>query len=98
VADYAPSTVEVDGAALAQNGHVWSASTAPVKTLITYYGAIASYDYWTWSFVNGSGTTTSGYNTTSTQFDSHLIYAPPPQYPTTGNYSILNWREQLYNP
>jgi hypothetical protein len=48
--------------------------------------------------VNGSNQITAGYTTTATNFDSNLIYSPPPQYPTTGNYSILNWREQLYNP
>jgi hypothetical protein len=98
VADYAPSTLEIDGAMLAQKGHVWVDSNAPVKSKITVYGAIASYDYWTWTWVNNSNSVTAGYAITNTTFDSNLIYAPPPQYPTTGNYSILNWREQLYNP
>ena len=99
VADYAPNTLEIDGAMLAEKGHVWVDSNAAVKTgTITTYGAIASYDYWTWTWVNNSGNVTAGYPTTVTSFDSNLIYAPPPQYPTTGNYSVLNWREQLYNP
>jgi len=98
IADYAPSTIEIDGAFLAQKGHVWVDSNAPVKTKITTFGAIASYDYWTFTWVNGSNAVTAGYATTETDFDTNLIYAPPPQYPTTGNYSILNWREQLYNP
>jgi type II secretory pathway pseudopilin PulG len=98
IADYAPSTLEIDGAFLAQKGHVWVDSNAPVKNTITVYGAIASYDYWTWTWVNNSNVVTAGYTTTVTNFDANLIYAPPPQYPTTGNYSILNWREQLYNP
>jgi len=98
VADYAPSTLELDGALLAQKGHVWVDSNAPVKTKITVFGAIASYDYWTWTWVNNFNAVTAGYTNTETDFDSNLIYAPPPQYPTTGNYSVLNWREQLYNP
>jgi hypothetical protein len=98
VSDYAPSTLEVDAAVLAQKSHVWVANTAPVKTKITFYGAVASADFWTWNWVDGSNNIVAGYSTTSTSFDSNLIYAPPPQYPTTGNYSILNWREQLYNP
>ena len=98
VSDYAPATLEVDAALLAQKSHVWVASTAPVKTVINFYGAIASSDYWTWNWVNGSSVIVAGYTTTNTSFDSNLIYAPPPEYPTTGNYSILNWREQLYNP
>ncbi|HSX02038.1 MAG TPA: type II secretion system protein [Candidatus Saccharimonadia bacterium] len=98
IADYAPDTLEIDGAFLAQKGHVWVDSNAPAKTKITTFGAIASYDYWTWTWVDNHNNVTAGYATTATNFDSNLIYAPPPQYPTTGNYSILNWREQLYNP
>jgi type II secretory pathway pseudopilin PulG len=98
VADYAPPTIEIDGALLAQSGQVFVNSSAPVKTALTFYGAIASYSTWTWNWVNGSNQIVAGYATTATNFDSNLIYAPPPQYPTTGNYSILNWREQLYSP
>ncbi len=99
VSDYAPNTLEINAALLAQAGHVYSTGNALVKTgTLTFYGAIATFQYWTWGYVNGSGTPTSGWGTTSTGFDSNLIYAPPPQYPTTGNYSVLNWREQLYNP
>jgi len=99
VSDYAPNAVEIDAALLAQNGHVYSTGNAAAKTgTLTFYGAIATFLFWTWGYVNGSGTLVSGWGTTATNFDSNLIYAPPPQYPTTGNYSILNWREQLYNP
>jgi hypothetical protein len=97
IADYAPNTIEINAATLAVNGHVWVDSNAPVKNTITFYGSIATYDYWTWTWVSGN-TTTAGYATTITNFDTHLIYSPPPLYPTTGTYSILNWREQLYNP
>jgi hypothetical protein len=99
VSDYAPTTIEIDAALLAQKGNVWVANTAPVKTSLTFYGAIALAVTWTWNWVSSSnGPVTHGYTTTSTSFDSNLIYAPPPLYPTTGNYSVLNWREQLYNP
>jgi hypothetical protein len=99
VSDFAPNAIEINGALLSQAGHVFSTGNAQVKTgTLTFYGAIATFLYWTWGYVNGSGTPTSGWTTTTTDFDSNLIYAPPPQYPTTGNYSVLNWREQLYNP
>jgi type II secretory pathway pseudopilin PulG len=98
VSDYAPSNIELDAAVLAQSGNVFVSSNAPVKSAITFYGSIADYSLWTWGWVDGSNVTTAGYPTTTTNFDTHLIYAPPPQYPTTGTYSILNWREQLYAP
>jgi hypothetical protein len=98
VANYAPSTIEVDGALLAQNGEVYVDSSAPVKTALTLFGAIASFSTWTWSWVNGSGTVVAGYQTDTNTFDTNLIYAPPPSYPTTGTFAILNWREKLYSP
>jgi hypothetical protein len=99
IPQYAPSTMEIDGALLAQNGHVWFPDVNGVtKNTLTFYGAIATNNYWTWNWVNGNGALVSGYNIDTNTFDTHLTFAPPPQYPTTGSYSVLNWREQLYNP
>jgi hypothetical protein len=63
------------------------------KSNLTFFGSIDSFDYWTWSYTNGVG-----YPTNTNTFDSNLIYGPPPCYPTTGTYAVLNWREQLFNP
>lgn len=98
VPGYAPNNIEINAAALAQKGHVYYPNSGGLKNNLTFYGSIDTFDYWTWSWVNGGGNVTSGYPTNSTQFDSNLVYGPPPCYPTTGNYAILNWREQLYNP
>lgn len=98
VAQYAPSTIEIDGALLAQSGHIWAPDAGSAKTALTFYGALDSYDYWTWSWVNGGGTVVAGYKTDTNTFDTNLTYGPPACYPTTGTYAVLNWREQLYNP
>jgi type II secretory pathway pseudopilin PulG len=99
VPQYAPTNLEIDGALLAQNGQVWFPEVNGVtKSNLTLYGAIATNGFWTWSWVDGNNNLISGYNSDTETFDTHLTYAPPPQYPTTGSYSILNWREQLYNP
>ncbi|HEY6736533.1 MAG TPA: pilus assembly PilX N-terminal domain-containing protein [Candidatus Saccharimonadia bacterium] len=95
---YAPNTIEINAAALSQKGHVYYPNSGGLKSTLTFYGSIDTYDYWTWSWVNGGGNVISGYPTNTTQFDSSLVYGPPPCYPTTGNYAVLNWREQLYNP
>jgi type II secretory pathway pseudopilin PulG len=106
---YAPSTMTLYAALLAQNGFAGfdipgasgcnfsGALPARVKTSLTFVGAIASNGSWTWSYSSGASTC-SGYNTNSSIFDTFLKYAPPPQFPITGTYSILNWRELLYNP
>ena len=99
VAQYAPTNLEIDAALLAQNGHVWFPEVNGVtKNSLTLYGSIATDNYWTWNWVDGNNNLISGYKTDTNTFDTHLTFAPPPQYPTTGTYSILNWREQLYNP
>jgi hypothetical protein len=93
VAVYAPSTIEINAALLAQKGHVWYPNSGGAKSTLTFYGAIDTYDYWTWSYTNGDG-----YPTNTNTFDSHLTYGPPACYPTTGTYAVLKWREQLFNP
>lgn len=95
-----PNNLEIDAALLAQKGHVWfpNYSGSNVKGNLTFYGAIASYDFWTWSWICCGGVVTDGFPTSTTSFDDHLIFNPPPQFPTTGAFTVLNWREQLYQP
>lgn len=90
---FAPATLEIDAAMIAQNGsaqrYYFAGNT---KTSITVYGTIATFGTWTWSWVNGSGTVTSGYQTTSTVYDSNLLYSPPPSFPLTNNgYQQISW-------
>lgn len=95
VPQYAVSNLEIDAALLSQKGHVWFPNVSGViKNSISVYGAISTYDYWTWSWVNGSGTVTSGYRTTSQTYDPFLTLKPPPEFPTTGTFSVLSWREE----
>ncbi len=90
---YAPDNLEVDAAMVAQNGSAQFYNfSGNIKDTITIYGAIASYGTWTWSWVNGSGQTTSGYQNTSTTYDSNLLYAPPPSFPlATSGYQQISW-------
>lgn len=93
VSYYAPSNLTVHGALIAQNGSAQRYYfPGNVKTSITLYGALASYGTWTWSWVNSSGTVTSGYQTTTTTYDSNLLYSPPPSFPlTTEGYRQISW-------
>ena len=95
VARYAPTTLEIDAAMLVQKGHIWwPYINGVIKTTITVYGSIATYDYWTWTWVNGSGTVVSGYQTTQTTYDRNLTLAAPPGFPLTGSYAILSYKEK----
>lgn len=74
-----------------------------------YYGSVATRQYWTWNYTrsNACGDAVyssqvnryiSGIKNTTTSYDYNLYYAPPPSYPVTGGYDILNWREVLTTP
>jgi Tfp pilus assembly protein PilX len=76
---------------------------------LIFYGSIAVRQTWTWYWsiggsacgdaVNLSGV---GYITgpshTQTNYDYNLLYSPPPSFPLTSTYNILQWREVLSNP
>ena len=94
VPEYAVTTLEIDAALLSQTGHVWFPYVyGSVKNQINVYGSISTYLTWTWTWVSGS-TVTSGYRNTSQTFDPYLSLTPPPEFPTTGSYAILSWREE----
>lgn len=73
-----------------------------------YYGSIATRQYWTWNYIQNScgdavydssiNRYVSGIKRTETNYDYNLLYAPPPNYPITGGYTILSWREVLTKP
>lgn len=94
VPSYAATDLEINAALLAQKGHVWFPYVnGSIKNSISVYGSIASNLTWTWSWVSGS-TVTSGYRTTTQTYDPYLTLSPPPLFPTTGNYTVLNWRQE----
>jgi hypothetical protein len=91
----APTNLEIDAALIAQNGSAqryYFPNESP-KNSITIYGATSSFGTWTWSWVDGSGNTVSGYTNTNTIYDSNLLFGPPPSFPldeSTG-YVPITW-------
>lgn len=105
VNNLAPANLEIDAALLAQKGHTYFDSSTlsagcsnQVKGIITVYGAISSFLYWTWSYTTNGNNTVDGYATTIMTYDTYLKFNPPPNFPTTGSFSVLNFRELLENP
>lgn len=94
VTAYAPDNLEIDAALLSQKGHVWFPNSGVVKNNISIYGSISTNLNWTWTWVNNEGVTTAGYHTTNQAYDPYLTLSPPPQFPTTGSFAILSWREE----
>jgi len=93
IPQYANTNMRIDASLLAQKGHVYMPYYGVVLNSIVVYGSIATFDFWTWSWVDGYGHTVSGFQNTSLIYDEHLTLSPPPFYPKTGNYQILNWKE-----
>jgi hypothetical protein len=103
----AENDLEIDGALLAQKGHIFRkyyTSSGSHRVLgngvnyilrdkITLYGSIMTNTIWTWSWVNSWGDVISGYINTETIYDPNLTYNPPPGFPVTGEYQILQWEE-----
>lgn len=91
---HAPNTLEIDAALIAQNGSAqFLYSAGNIKTSIAVYGSTASFGVWTWSWVNGSGSITSGYTNTNSVYDANLLYGPPPKFPlTTSGYQQMSWQ------
>lgn len=91
---HAPSTLTIDAVMLAQNGRVARLYYWPqrVTTSIEVYGGIITNKIWTWTWVSGS-TTVDGYDVTNSIFNPRMVFDPPPNFPTSGNFEIITWEE-----
>jgi len=93
----AESDLNIDAYLLSQKGKVFMPyypNNQAIKDKITVYGGIASYSWWTWSWVNNSNQVISGYQNTVQTYDNYLALNPPPYFPTTGSFAILSWKEE----
>lgn len=89
----APNVLNIDAALIAQNSSAqFFYFPGAIKTSISLYGSLMSFGTWTWSWVDGSGNTVSGYPNTSTSYDSNLLYSPPPSFPLSASgYQQITW-------
>ncbi len=89
----APKNLEINATLIAQNGAAqFFYYPRNIKDNITMYGSVITYGQWTWSWVNGSGTIVSGYVNTFSNYDSNLLYGPPPSFPlSSSDYQLINW-------
>ncbi|OGY81415.1 MAG: hypothetical protein A3F54_02085 [Candidatus Kerfeldbacteria bacterium RIFCSPHIGHO2_12_FULL_48_17] len=103
---YSPDIMQIDGALVALNGHVFryyypNYNSQPYKTYairkkIQTYGTIITKGVWTWSWVSGDpASVVSGYQQTQSFYDTDLLFSPPPFFPTTGSFELISWDERL---
>lgn len=73
-----------------------------------YYGSVSTRQLWTWTWIRGSACGNmvndspngylSGIKNNTTQYDYNLLYAPPPSFPLTSGFNILQWHEIVTKP
>lgn len=94
-----PDDFEVDAILLAQQGTIlrhgyfdWCGGTqGAVKQKLTINGSLISYYKSYWNFGTGPD---SGFRERVINFDSNVLYGPPPFFPTSGDYEFISWTEE----
>lgn len=94
-----PNDFKIDAALMAQKGKIirhgyfWycGGTTNAVRNKLTINGTVISYlkSYW-----NYGSPPSSGFVTREITYDSILLYAPPPYFPTSGEYQFISWIEE----
>lgn len=59
------------------------------RSTFTNLGSIVTNQRYGFAYADGTG-----YATRNLTWDSNLLFAPPPRFPTTGQFSVINWDEQ----
>ncbi len=96
-----PENFELDAALMAKNGGVFrhgfnipgcSNNGKSLRTSFTLYGSIISGQPAAWNWGTPPG---SGFTNRIISYDNHLLYNPPPYFPTdlSGAYEIVSWAE-----
>ncbi len=82
-----PDDHRIDAALLAKTGRRFRESYGSLykKNSCTIYGQTASYLK---PYMSG------GYDNRYYIYDNNLSFAPPPHYPTTGEYTFISWKEK----
>lgn len=59
------------------------------RDILTLTGAIITNNRYGFAYTDGTG-----YNTRDLIWDPNLLFSPPPNFPTTGEYTIVNWEDE----
>jgi len=93
---YAPNDLEIDAAVISQNSNFqFYYYDGNKKNNLTIYGAIIEYGWWFDNFVWTSGISNNviaGYANSYYNYDSNLLYGPPPSFPLSAEgYKQIKW-------
>ncbi len=94
----AQNNLQMDGAYIAQKGffgrRYYSTGSYILRNSLNRFGMMASNLVPVTAWVNGSGTVISGYQSGQEEYDPNLLYFPPPNFPTSGQYEFISWEQQ----
>lgn len=94
----AANNLSLYGAYVAQHGRFgrryYNSGSFIIRNNIDTYGMTASNQVPVTSWVDGSGNLIGGYRGGSTSYDPFLLYAPPPFFPSAGEYQFLSWSQK----
>jgi hypothetical protein len=93
---YAPNNLEVDAAVISQNSSFqFFYYPGNIKNNLNVYGSIIEFGWWFDNFVWTNGISTdvvSGYANSYYNYDSNLLYGPPPSFPfSSSGYQQISW-------
>lgn len=92
---YSENDLRIDAALMAQKGRVGryyyssNCGTEHIRSKITLWGMMATFLRYGFAYTNNTG-----YQIRNLNYDSILLYAPPPSFPlTSDHYVTLSWEE-----
>lgn len=91
----APDVLQMDGAYIAQHGRFgrryYPSGAYKKRASITRFGMVGSNLTPVTAWSDGNGVVLSGYAQSTATYDPNLLFAPPPFFPTSGEYQFLSW-------
>jgi hypothetical protein len=97
---YSLDTLEVDAGMIAKTGRIGRNyytnynsngcnSTYSIRTSITVRGSLATKNRYGFAYTDNTG-----YIFRNLIYDNFLTFAPPPHFPSTGEYTFISWKEK----
>ncbi len=93
VGRWLPDETIIYAAMFAQGGKIYrDVNNSIIKESLHIYGGLIFNEVGYFKAVRDDYVV-SGYENTYYHFDANMIFAPPPHWPNTGNYEMINWQE-----
>ena len=97
---YSADTIRIDAGMIAKTGRIGRnyytcsnsngcSTTYCVRNTITVYGSLATKNRYGFAYTDGTG-----YVFRNLIYDNFLTFAPPPHFPSTGEYTFISWKEK----